>query len=191
MPASNVKATRKATRSVLVTGGSRGLCLAIAQKLTSAGYRTIALAGKKNEGIAEAMAQAERAEQGALHFVPFDLGVIDGISALVGDLRQLRSPFPKSIIPFTDAWCSLALRALLLELSSTPLSLDAFRHGPAARPRRCRGDPKSRAKKSAPPPRGMARAPGERRCPRVRLEYRQPCVRHFSGWPGGPCRGRR
>jgi NAD(P)-dependent dehydrogenase (short-subunit alcohol dehydrogenase family) len=82
-----------AKRCVLVTGGSRGLCLAIAQKLTSAGYRTIALARKKNEEIAEAMAQAERAEQGALHFVPFDLGMTDGISALVGDLRQLRSPF--------------------------------------------------------------------------------------------------
>jgi 3-oxoacyl-[acyl-carrier protein] reductase len=88
MPPTRAKTTRKAIRSVLVTGGSRGLGLAIAQKLAAAGYRTIAVARKKNEEIAAAMAHAERAEQGALHFVPFDLGKIDDIPALVRDLRK-------------------------------------------------------------------------------------------------------
>src|ERR1700693_5774348 len=89
MPASNAKATRKATRSVLVTGGRRGLCLAIAQKLTSAGYRTIALARKKTRRSRRRWHRPSVPS----HFVPFDLGMTDGISALVGDLRQLRSPF--------------------------------------------------------------------------------------------------
>jgi 3-oxoacyl-[acyl-carrier protein] reductase len=78
----------KGTRSVLVTGGSRGLGLAIAQKLAAAGYRTIAVARTKNKEITAAIAQAERAGQGGLHFVPFDLGKIDDIPVLVRNLRK-------------------------------------------------------------------------------------------------------
>ncbi len=79
-------------RSVLVTGGSRGLGLAVAQKLAAAGYRTIALARTKNKEITAAIAQAERAGQGTLHFVPFDLGKIDDIPALVRGLRKEFGP---------------------------------------------------------------------------------------------------
>jgi 3-oxoacyl-[acyl-carrier protein] reductase len=78
----------KAARSVLVTGGSRGLGLAIAQKLTAAGYRTITVARTKSKEIAAAIEQAERGGKGALHFVPFDLGKIDDIPGLVRDLRK-------------------------------------------------------------------------------------------------------
>jgi 3-oxoacyl-[acyl-carrier protein] reductase len=79
-------------RSVLVTGGSRGLGLAIAQKLTAADYQTIAIARTKNSEIIAAIAQAERARRGALHFVPFDLGKIDDIPALVRSLRKEFGP---------------------------------------------------------------------------------------------------
>jgi 3-oxoacyl-[acyl-carrier protein] reductase len=67
----------KGSRSVLVTGGSRGLGLAIAQKLAAGGYCTIAVARKKNKSLAAAMAHADRAGRGALHFVSFALGRVD------------------------------------------------------------------------------------------------------------------
>jgi 3-oxoacyl-[acyl-carrier protein] reductase len=76
------------TRSVLVTGGSRGLGLAIAQTLAAAGYRTITVARSKSKEVTAAIEQAERGGKGALHFVPFDLGNIDDIPALVRDLRK-------------------------------------------------------------------------------------------------------
>jgi 3-oxoacyl-[acyl-carrier protein] reductase len=81
-------AKAQGARSVLVTGGSRGLGLAIAQNLAAAGYRAIAVARTKNKEVAAAVAQAERAGLGALHFVPFDLGNIDDIPALVRNLRK-------------------------------------------------------------------------------------------------------
>jgi len=76
------------TRSVLVTGGSRGLGLAIAQKLAAAGYRAITVARSKTKEVTAAIEQAERDGKGALHFVPFDLGKVDDIPALVRNLRQ-------------------------------------------------------------------------------------------------------
>ncbi len=82
------KGAYNSTRSVLVTGGSRGLGLAIAQKLAAAGYQTIAVARSKSKEVTAAMAQAERSGQGALHFVPFDLGHIDDIPELVRNLRK-------------------------------------------------------------------------------------------------------
>jgi 3-oxoacyl-[acyl-carrier protein] reductase len=82
----------KQVRSVLVTGGSRGLGLGIAQKLCGCGYRVIALARKKNKELTAALAQAERAGEGALHFVPFDLGDVEAIPGLVRDLRKEFGP---------------------------------------------------------------------------------------------------
>jgi len=82
----------KAVRSVLVTGGSRGLGLAIAQKLATAGYRTIAVARSENKDVTAAIVQAERADAGALHFVPFNLGKIDEIPVLVRSLRKEFGP---------------------------------------------------------------------------------------------------
>jgi 3-oxoacyl-[acyl-carrier protein] reductase len=80
------------TRSVLVTGGSRGLGLAICQKLAGSGYRVIAVARRKNKDLTAALARAERANRGALHFVPFDLGKIDEIPVLVRGLRKEFGP---------------------------------------------------------------------------------------------------
>jgi 3-oxoacyl-[acyl-carrier protein] reductase len=80
------------TRSVLVTGGSRGLGLAICQKLAGSGYRVIAVARRKNKDLTAALAQAERTNKGALHFVPFDLGKIDEIPGLVRSLRKEFGP---------------------------------------------------------------------------------------------------
>ncbi|HXW41033.1 MAG TPA: SDR family NAD(P)-dependent oxidoreductase [Xanthobacteraceae bacterium] len=75
-------------RSVLVTGGSRGLGLAIAQKLAGTGYSVIAVARKNSKELTAAMAERERAGPGAIHFRAFDLGEIDAIPGLVRGLRK-------------------------------------------------------------------------------------------------------
>lgn len=74
--------------NVIVTGGSRGLGLSIAQKLTTTGYRAIAIARKETIHLQEAMEAAERGRPGSFHFVPFDLAKIDEIAPLVRNLRK-------------------------------------------------------------------------------------------------------
>ena len=75
-------------RNVIVTGGSRGLGLAIARKLTGAGYRAIVIARKQNSELTAAMQEAELANPGSFHFVPFDLAEIENIPNFVKMLRQ-------------------------------------------------------------------------------------------------------
>ena len=75
-------------RNVVVTGGSRGLGLGIARKLTAAGYRVIAIARKESNQLTSAMEEAERDGPGLLHFVPFDLAEIGEIRRLVTTLRK-------------------------------------------------------------------------------------------------------
>jgi 3-oxoacyl-[acyl-carrier protein] reductase len=85
-------AATEALRNVLVTGASRGLGLGIARKLSGAGYRVIAVARSKSQQVSEAMAEAERDDEGPLYFAPFDLGKIDEISDLVKNLRKQFGP---------------------------------------------------------------------------------------------------
>jgi 3-oxoacyl-[acyl-carrier protein] reductase len=86
------KAAKKTARTVLITGASRGLGLGIARKLTAGGYTVIAVARKDNKDLNAAIAEAKRANKGALHFVAFDLGEIDKIPQLVRDLRKKFGP---------------------------------------------------------------------------------------------------
>jgi len=79
-------------RNVLVTGASRGLGLAIARKLSSVGYRVIAVARSKSKEITEAIAEAKSGHQAPLHFAPFDLGEIEQIPELVKTLRREFGP---------------------------------------------------------------------------------------------------
>lgn len=79
-------------RNVLVSGGSRGLGLAIGRKLAAAGYCVIAVARQKNDQIAGAIKEIEKSKTGALHFVPFDLNNTDGIGELVRNLRKKFGP---------------------------------------------------------------------------------------------------
>ena len=71
------------TRNVLVTGGSRGLGLAIAKQLAGAGYGVTAVARRASKEVTAAIADVGRAGQGTLQFVPFDLGNIEQIPDLV------------------------------------------------------------------------------------------------------------
>src|SRR2546428_10610535 len=74
--------------NVIVTGGSRGLGMAIARRLTGAGYRVIAVARKETNQLTSAIEEADRDNPGSLRFVPCDLAVIEDISRLVKALRK-------------------------------------------------------------------------------------------------------
>ena len=79
-------------RNVVVTGGSRGLGLAIAKKLAAAGYCAIAVARKETEQLTAAIAETSRESPDAIRFVPFDLGDIDKIQPFVSGLRRSFGP---------------------------------------------------------------------------------------------------
>ena len=79
-----------AMRNVLVTGGSRGIGLAIARRLSAGPYRVIAVARNQSSQLTAAMAEAEKANPGSLTFIPFDLSEIENIS---GFIRKLRKDF--------------------------------------------------------------------------------------------------
>jgi 3-oxoacyl-[acyl-carrier protein] reductase len=74
--------------NVVVTGGSRGIGLAIAQRLAAAGYNVIAVARRESDALREAI--GEVASQGAsrLHFRAFDLSETDAIPSFVKKLRD-------------------------------------------------------------------------------------------------------
>ena len=71
-------------RTILVSGASRGVGLAVAEKLAGEGYRVIALARKESDDFRAAVA---RVPMGALHFVSYDLSDLDGIPELVRGLK--------------------------------------------------------------------------------------------------------
>ena len=62
--------------------------MAIARRLTGAGYRVIAVARKETNQLTSAIEEADRDNPGSLHFVPFDLAVIEDIPKLVKTLRK-------------------------------------------------------------------------------------------------------
>jgi 3-oxoacyl-[acyl-carrier protein] reductase len=73
-------------RNVVVTGGSRGLGLAVARRLAAAGYGVVAIARKMSDQLSGAMQESGRA--GSLDFVAFDLGDTQGIPKLARNLRK-------------------------------------------------------------------------------------------------------
>ena len=75
--------------SVLVTGGSRGIGLAIARKLAGDGYRVFALARKSTEALDAAIAAAPA---GIMNFVPFDLSRLEAIPELVREMKAEHGP---------------------------------------------------------------------------------------------------
>jgi 3-oxoacyl-[acyl-carrier protein] reductase len=75
-------------RNVIVTGGSRGVGLAIARTLAASGYRVIAVARQKNCQLTAAMTEIEQSYPQALQFVPFDLSEVHNIPKFVSDIRK-------------------------------------------------------------------------------------------------------
>jgi 3-oxoacyl-[acyl-carrier protein] reductase len=80
-------------RNVLVTGGSRGIGLAIGRKLALDGYRVMALARGESADLKAAMHTVAAAGSGELLFEPFDLAEIDAIPALARRLKARVGPF--------------------------------------------------------------------------------------------------
>ncbi len=81
-----MSATRPQT--IIVTGASRGIGLAVAEVLAGAGYNVVALARRESDAVVSACAAAE----GRMHFTPFDLDQLDGVPDLVGTLRKAHGP---------------------------------------------------------------------------------------------------
>ena len=75
-------------RNVIVTGGSRGLGLGIARRLSESGFRAIAIARQESSEFTAAKQETETVHPGSLSFLPFDLAEINGIEALVKKLRK-------------------------------------------------------------------------------------------------------
>jgi 3-oxoacyl-[acyl-carrier protein] reductase len=74
--------------NVLVTGGSRGIGLAIARRIAAAGYNVIAVARSESDELRAAIREAVSHGKGGLHFRAFDLSAVDAIPSLVKELRD-------------------------------------------------------------------------------------------------------
>ena len=74
--------------NVLVTGGSRGIGLAIAQRLAGCGYHVIAVARRESDELREAIGAAAKQGSGRIAFRAFDLGEVDAIPNFVKSLRD-------------------------------------------------------------------------------------------------------
>jgi 3-oxoacyl-[acyl-carrier protein] reductase len=78
--------------NVVVTGASRGLGLAIAERFAREGFRVVAIARRNSEALAAAMAALGEPGAGALEFCPLDLNDVAAIPAFVRDLRTRLGP---------------------------------------------------------------------------------------------------
>ena len=74
--------------NILVTGGSRGIGLAIAQRLAGSGYHVIAVARRESDELRDAIGVAGKEGHGRIHFRAFDLSEVDAIPAFVKSLRD-------------------------------------------------------------------------------------------------------
>jgi NAD(P)-dependent dehydrogenase (short-subunit alcohol dehydrogenase family) len=103
--------------NVLVTGGSRGIGLAISEKLAGADF-VIAVARRESGELRAAIGEAT---QGNLHFRACDLSAVDGLPAFVKSMRDdsarsmASSTMPASApraclrpctIPTSKRWCA-------------------------------------------------------------------------------------
>jgi 3-oxoacyl-[acyl-carrier protein] reductase len=74
-------------QNVIVTGGSRGLGLAMARTLAGAGYRVIALARNSTDNLTAASREAADGGRGAIEFRACDLSDLGELGSLVKSLR--------------------------------------------------------------------------------------------------------
>jgi 3-oxoacyl-[acyl-carrier protein] reductase len=79
-------------RNVIVTGGSRGIGLGIVRRLAKTGYNVMAVARKESPELRAAIAEAASTGTGAIGFAAYDLAEIDGMAALVKQLRKDLGP---------------------------------------------------------------------------------------------------
>lgn len=77
-------------RNIIVTGGSRGLGLAMSRALAGAGYRVIAIARRPSAELTAAAGRAAQEGRGAIEFRACDLSDVAALAPLV---RALRADF--------------------------------------------------------------------------------------------------
>ncbi|HEX3398072.1 MAG TPA: SDR family NAD(P)-dependent oxidoreductase, partial [Steroidobacteraceae bacterium] len=77
-------------RNIIVTGGSRGLGLAMSRALAGAGYRVIAIARRPSAELTAAAGRAAQEGRGAIEFRGCDLSDVAALAPLV---RALRADF--------------------------------------------------------------------------------------------------
>jgi 3-oxoacyl-[acyl-carrier protein] reductase len=84
-----------AMRTVIVSGASRGVGLAIAKRLAAGGYRAVAIARSDTDALAAARAEFDgRDSAGEIVFRPFDLSQIEAIGEFVRGLRaEFSAPY--------------------------------------------------------------------------------------------------
>ncbi len=75
-------------RSVIVTGGSRGLGLGISEKLAGDGFQVIVIARTQTNAFEEAAERIAAKSSGAMLFHAGDLTDIEAISAMVKSIRS-------------------------------------------------------------------------------------------------------
>src|SRR5450631_888678 len=74
--------------NVVVTGGSRGIGLAISRRLASAGYNVIAVARRESDELRTAIGDVVKQGKGGFHFRAFDLSDVDAIPAFIKGVRD-------------------------------------------------------------------------------------------------------
>lgn len=74
-------------KTVIVTGVSRGLGLAITERLMRDGYQVVGLSRSLSEGYQSLMDQSDR-----VHFLPFDVGDTDAIAGTVSQITKTYGP---------------------------------------------------------------------------------------------------
>jgi 3-oxoacyl-[acyl-carrier protein] reductase len=77
-------------RSVLISGGTRGVGLAVARKLAKDGFAVYAIGRKESQALDAAIAEFP---SGQLNFVPFDLLNVDVIPDLIREMKVAHGPF--------------------------------------------------------------------------------------------------
>jgi 3-oxoacyl-[acyl-carrier protein] reductase len=78
--------------NVIVTGGSRGLGLAISSTLAASGYRVIAIARSESQEIQQAISNLGGGGEERLNFLSYDLSDLRNIGAMVSSLRKRYGP---------------------------------------------------------------------------------------------------
>jgi 3-oxoacyl-[acyl-carrier protein] reductase len=74
--------------NVVVTGGSRGIGLAISRRIARAGYHVIAVARRESDELKDAIREVVESGTGGLRFRAFDLSEIEAIPGFVKSLRD-------------------------------------------------------------------------------------------------------
>jgi 3-oxoacyl-[acyl-carrier protein] reductase len=77
-------------RNVLISGGTRGVGLAVARKLAQDGFAVYAIGRKESAALGKAIVELPA---GQLNFVPFDLMNLDVIPDLIREMKVAHGPF--------------------------------------------------------------------------------------------------